>query len=65
MKYQVNGKPIRCACCGEGLFRSDKRQLNTKTATFFNADWMNKNAAILTCLNCTHIMWFEIEPSKI
>lgn len=33
-------------------------QLNTKTASLFNLDWINPSATCLVCDKCGFIHWF-------
>ena len=32
--------------------------LNTRTATFFDLDWLNRDAVCAVCDNCGHMHWF-------
>lgn len=64
MRYEAGNTKVTCACCGHDLFDKDYRQLNTKGATFFNLDWANRDAVILVCIRCSHIMWFMKEPKQ-
>ncbi|AOS43206.1 hypothetical protein Verru16b_00249 [Lacunisphaera limnophila] len=60
--YQIAGKQVHCAHCGQTEFESRKVLLNTRGATFFNFDWLNKGATALTCQHCSRIEWFAQEP---
>jgi predicted nucleic-acid-binding Zn-ribbon protein len=59
------GKPIHCLHCGQGEFESRKILLNTRGATFFNFDWLNRRATALTCARCGRIDWFATEPQEV
>lgn len=65
MKYQVADTILVCPCCQNDTFDKDYRQLNTKGATFFNLDWANRDATILTCKKCSYISWFMHEPKAM
>jgi uncharacterized protein len=60
--YRAAGKPVRCLHCDSEQFESRKLLLNTRGATFFNFDWLNRQATALTCVRCGRIEWFAIEP---
>jgi len=60
--YTIAGKPIQCPHCGGREFESRKILLNTRGATFFNFDWLNRAATALTCVECSRIEWFQEEP---
>lgn len=64
MKYEIRNIKINCPICSNDTFDLDYRQLNTRAATFFNFDWANREVAILTCKNCTHISWFMDDVRK-
>jgi len=60
--YIAAGKPLQCPHCGYELFAAQKVLLNTRGATFFNFDWLNRAATSLTCAKCSRIEWFREEP---
>jgi len=62
--YQIAGKQIQCSHCGQTDFESRRILLNTRGATFFNFDWMNRAATALTCRKCGRIEWFAAEPQE-
>lgn len=62
--YQVAGKPVQCPHCDHTLFDRRKILLNTRGATFFNFDWLNQGATVLTCEKCGRLEWFATEPSE-
>ncbi|MFC4600437.1 hypothetical protein [Cohnella hongkongensis] len=64
MKFSAAGVRTICPCCGNDTFDKDYRQLNSRGATFFGLDWANRNATILVCQRCTHILWFMSEPEQ-
>ncbi|MFC5402709.1 hypothetical protein [Cohnella soli] len=64
MRYYAGERTISCPCCGNDSFDKDFRMLNSRGASFLGLDWANKNATILICDNCTHILWFMSEPSE-
>ncbi|MFZ5496113.1 MAG: DNA-binding protein [Verrucomicrobiota bacterium] len=62
--YIAAGKPVQCPHCGHALFDTRKILLNTRGATFFNFDWLNRGATVLTCGKCGRLEWFAIEPQE-
>lgn len=64
MKYRIRNIEIKCPNCQNDTFDFDRRQLNTKGATFFGLDWANRDAFLLVCRNCTYISWYMDEPRK-
>ena len=62
--YTIAGKPVVCPHCGEREFEGRKILLNTRGATFFNFDWLNRAATALTCVECSRIEWFQEEPQE-
>ncbi|MCF7686943.1 MAG: DNA-binding protein [Cephaloticoccus sp.] len=61
--YVVAGKPVTCPHCGGVRFHDRKTLMNTRGATFFNLDWLNRAAFTLTCSTCSRIEWFGREPT--
>jgi len=64
-KYQANGIQVTCIHCQNDLFEHGHAQLNTAIATFFNLDFANRSATILTCRRCGYVLWFNKEVSRI
>jgi predicted nucleic-acid-binding Zn-ribbon protein len=64
VRYSACGAAIHCPCCRNDTFDLDHRQLNTAGMTFLGLDWANRQAAILVCKRCSHIMWFMDDPDK-
>ena len=58
-KCVVAGKPVICQHCGGDKFASRDILMNTRGATFFKFDWLNKAAVTLTCTTCGRIEWFN------
>lgn len=65
MQFKAGDKKVICPCCQHDNFEKDYRQLNTQGATLFNLDWMNRDALILVCDNCSHIAWFMNDLEEI
>lgn len=61
-RFAVIGKTVLCPHCGSDEFSSREILLNTRGATFFNFDWLNRGAVTLTCNKCSHIEWFNEAP---
>lgn len=56
----VDGKKITCPICDHDLFWSRNSLLNTRGASFFNFDWLNREAENYVCDSCSHILWFHL-----
>lgn len=54
----IKGHQLKCPVCGNLYFQSKRVLLNTRLATFFDLDWINRSATCLICSECTHISWF-------
>lgn len=63
--FSAAGKQIACPHCGGTEFFCQTILLNTRGATFFNLDWLNRGATALTCKACSHIEWFREEPQGL
>jgi uncharacterized protein len=64
-QYQVNGINVSCGHCKYGWFEQGHAQLNTSIATFFNLDFANPTATILTCRQCGYVHWFYKKVNRI
>lgn len=49
---------MRCPHCDGFAFDRREILMNTRGATFFNLDWLNRKAVALTCRQCHRIEWF-------
>ena len=58
--FTLAGKSVRCPHCEHTEFEAREILLNTRTATFFGCDWLNRGATTLTCKRCAHIEWFKL-----
>lgn len=64
-QFTAAGKPVRCPHCSGMEFDRKDVLMNTRGATFFNLDWLNRKAVALTCKQCSRIEWFaEIAETK-
>jgi hypothetical protein len=63
-EYEMAGRPVKCAHCGERKFVPSSALLNTRALTFFNFDWANSGATLLICAECGRIEWFLHEPTE-
>ena len=64
-EFEVKGIKAKCPHCGHSHFEIGSAQLNTAGLTFLNLDWANKSASLLSCKNCSFIMWFIEDPKKL
>ena len=63
--YSIADKKITCSHCANEKFVLGKSLLNSKWLSFINMDAFDKSIYNLTCINCTEIRLFGIEPEKI
>ena len=63
-RYTVAGLSVTCRHCKGDKFVEGRALLNSAGMTFFNLDWADRNAAILTCTACGHIEWFLADPEE-
>ena len=52
------GLKITCLHCNYDRFEFGKALLNTRGMSFFDLDWLNKDAVTLACRRCGFIHWF-------
>lgn len=64
-RFKVAEHIIKCVQCGNPHFERGSAQLNTAVLTFLDLDWANRSAYLLSCKQCSHVMWFLQEPEKI
>ncbi|PHS13163.1 MAG: hypothetical protein COA86_17575 [Kangiella sp.] len=64
-EYEIKNVKAKCIHCGHNNFERGEAQLNTAGMTFVNLDWANENAYLLSCKDCSYIMWFAEQPKKI
>lgn len=64
-RFAVAGKAVACAHCAHDQFVEGRALLNTAGMTFFNVDWADRSAAILTCTSCGRIEWFLADPEEV
>ncbi len=60
----IMGHPLKCSVCSNEYFHLRYIQLNTSWMSFFNLDWLNKNATCFVCSECTQIIWFDGQSKK-
>jgi hypothetical protein len=60
--YVVRGRKVVCPHCGGDRFSRREAMLNTRIATFFELDWVNRSGIALVCANCSMIQWFGEAP---
>lgn len=57
-KVNIAGKPLVCHICQHDEFWKRETLMNTRGATFFNFDWLNKGATNYVCDRCGYVFWF-------
>lgn len=65
LHFTIAGIPVRCSHCDHTEFDAREVLLNTRAATFFNLDWANRGATVLTCRRCTHLEWFNLSLDEM
>ena len=60
--FVVAGKAVTCQHCGRDHFVEGRAQLHTAGLTFLKLEWLNAEAATLTCTNCGRLEWFVGDP---
>jgi predicted nucleic-acid-binding Zn-ribbon protein len=63
--YAAGGRKITCPHCSNDRFTRRKAMLNTRLATFFELDWVNRSSIALVCSNCSMIQWFGESPEPV
>ena len=62
----IGGIKLVCKHCGHERFASRSALLNTSGLTFFDLDWLNKNAEVFVCTRCGFLHWvLPPDPSVI
>lgn len=64
-EYLANGIAVTCVHCSYHRFEHGHAQLNTSLASFFNLDFANRSATILTCHKCGYVHWFTKQIKRI
>ena len=54
----LDGVLLKCSICQHDRFHSRKAMLNTKSATFFQVEWLNRNADCHVFDRCGFVHWF-------
>ena len=54
----IHGRTLQCHACQHDQFWRHESQLDTRTASFFDLDWMNRSAILVICDRCGYIHWF-------
>ncbi len=57
-EVQIEGQPLECPVCKHNEFWSRETLMNTRGATFFKFDWVNKSAVNHICDRCGYVFWF-------
>lgn len=62
--FRAGGKLVECAHCENVLFLKKKASLSTSFSSLTNTEWLDPQACILICANCSRIEWFNDELKK-
>jgi predicted nucleic-acid-binding Zn-ribbon protein len=58
---EIFDRSLKCQFCGYDYFWRRNILLNTRTATFFDLDWLNQSATCFICDRCGYIHWFLLK----
>lgn len=56
--FHAAGKQVECPHCENILFHKRKASLNTALSSLTNTEWTDRQACVLVCANCAHMVWF-------
>lgn len=56
--FHAAGKQVVCMHCENILFHKQKASLNRALSSLAGTEWLDKEACILTCANCSRLEWF-------
>lgn len=57
-ELHVHGNKITCPMCNHERFWQRKTLMNTRGASFFSFDWLNRDATNYICEKCDYVLWF-------
>jgi predicted nucleic-acid-binding Zn-ribbon protein len=60
-KVTVLGKPLLCLVCGHDEFAQRAIKMQTTGMTFFDLDWLNKDADGAICTACGYVHQFAAD----
>lgn len=62
--FEVVGKRVTCAHCGNSRFKAQQFLLNTWLLSLLRIDWLDSSATVLSCDKCGRLTWFaQDEPA--
>jgi uncharacterized protein with PIN domain len=56
--FTVAGKRVECPHCENVLFRKRKGSVHTAQSSVTNTEWLDVEACVLVCANCSRMVWF-------
>jgi len=64
--FSAVGRLVECRHCENILFHKNKASLNTSASSIFGTEWLDREASVLICANCSRIEWFfdDLQPEK-
>ena len=63
--FTAAGFAIACTVCGHDRFVRSEAQLHTAGLTFFQIEWLGRDATVLVCDQCGFLLWFGKEPEEV
>ena len=63
--FEVLGKRVDCAHCGNDTFASREILLNTWLLSLLSLEWLDAGSTVLTCQTCGRLTWFsQADPDE-
>lgn len=56
-QYSILEQQMHCPICHKTEFTTSRSTLSTKSAVFFQVDWLNPQADIYACTHCGFLQW--------
>jgi RNase P subunit RPR2 len=63
--FRVANQQVVCRHCQNILFHDRKASLNTSASELFNVAWLDRQARILICANCSRLEWFHDDAQVV
>ena len=63
--FEVLGKRVQCAHCGNDRFAAREILLNTWLLSLLSLEWLDAGSTVLTCHKCGRLTWFsQADPDE-
>lgn len=57
-EVEIKGNKLICPICKHTFFWTKKTLMNTARLTFWNMEYLNKQAVNYICDSCGYVIWF-------